>query len=52
MRWRSFTGELRELQARLAARYPVVRFAAARRQLDPQGILGNSLIDTLLPRDA
>mmetsp|Transcript_18685 Transcript_18685/g.56485 ORF Transcript_18685/g.56485 Transcript_18685/m.56485 type:complete len:605 (-) Transcript_18685:704-2518(-) len=41
--------ELRELRARLAQRYPTVRFAAARRQLDPKGILSNTLVDTLLP---
>ena len=45
------TGDLRALQSRLAARYPVARFAAARKQLDPKGILSNNLVDTLLPRD-
>ncbi len=45
-------GELRDLQARLAARYPVARFAAARRALDPHNILSNRLVDSLLPRDA
>lgn len=45
-------GELRDLQARLATRYPVARFASARRALDPNNILSNRLVDSLLPRDA
>lgn len=42
-------GALRDLKARLAARYPLARFAAVRKQLDPKNILGNRLVDTLLP---
>eukprot|EP00887_Chlorella_sp_A99_P007279 scaffold2.g7279.t1 len=38
------------LRARVAARYPVAEFAAARRRLDPHNILGNELVDALLPR--
>ena len=44
-------GELRDLRARLAARYPVVRFAEARRALDPKNILSNRIVNALLPRD-
>lgn len=44
-------GELRDLRARLAARYPVARFAEARRALDPRSILSNRIVDALLPRD-
>lgn len=45
-------GALRGLKARLAARYPLARFAAVRKQLDPKGILGNNLVNTLLPPDS
>jgi FAD/FMN-containing dehydrogenase len=44
-------GEVRDLRARLAARYPVARFAKARRALDPKNILSNHIVDALLPRD-
>jgi hypothetical protein len=37
------------MRDRIRRRYPVERFAAARRQLDPKGILSNHIIDELLP---
>jgi len=40
--------ELRWVRARLAERFPVAELNAAKRKLDPKGILGNHLIDTLL----
>lgn len=43
-------GAAAALRARVAARYPVAEFAAARRRLDPHNILGNELVDALLPR--
>lgn len=45
------TGDLRDLRARLAAHYPVARFAEARKALDPRNILSNRIVDALLPRD-
>mmetsp|Transcript_9413 Transcript_9413/g.11565 ORF Transcript_9413/g.11565 Transcript_9413/m.11565 type:complete len:160 (-) Transcript_9413:56-535(-) len=38
------------IKARLAARFPVHDFAVARKYFDPHGILGNRLLDTILPR--
>ncbi|EIE19735.1 L-galactono-1,4-lactone dehydrogenase-like protein [Coccomyxa subellipsoidea C-169] len=35
---------------RIAGRYPVDKFNAARRELDPKNILANDIIDTLMPR--
>ncbi len=35
---------------RIAGRYPVDNFNAARRELDPKNILANDIIDTLMPR--
>jgi L-galactono-1,4-lactone dehydrogenase len=35
---------------RLAGRYPVDKFSAARMELDPKNILSNHILDTLLPR--
>ena len=40
------------LRRRLAERYPVREFAAARRRLDPKGIMSNPLFDELLPAQA
>ena len=40
------TAKLRE---RLAARFPVVEFNAARRALDPKNILANNIVDALFP---
>lgn len=42
--------ELPAVQARLAARYPLAAFNAARRRLDPHNILGSPMMDALLPR--
>jgi len=39
-------------RARLAARFPVARFNAARAALDPKNIMANDVIDTLFPREA
>lgn len=36
--------------ARLAARFPVDRFNAARGVLDPKNIMANDVVDTLFPR--
>lgn len=45
--------ELAEARRRLAARYPLAEFAAARRRLDPQNVLGGPALDALLaPGDA
>lgn len=41
--------ELAAARARLAKRYPVEKFAAARRRLDPKNILGNETVDALFP---
>jgi len=41
--------ELRHVRERLQERYPVASFAAARRALDPKGILCNSHVTALLP---
>jgi hypothetical protein len=40
------TAKLRE---RLAARFPVADFNAARRSLDPKNILANNIVDALFP---
>ena len=40
--------ELAEMRARLAERFPLKELHAAKRKLDPKGVLGNTLIDTLL----
>ncbi len=37
------------MQQRLARRYPVAAFNAARRRLDPHNILGSQMMDALLP---
>ena len=39
---------LAKLQQRLRRRFPVERFNAARRRLDPHGVLSNVWLDTLL----
>ena len=36
---------------RLAERFPVERFNAARTELDPKNILSNKMLDAALPRD-
>ena len=43
-------GRLAELRARLAARYAVAAFAAARARLEPHNILANALLEAVLPR--
>jgi len=43
--------ELQWVRARLAERFPVAEFNAAKRKLDPKHVLGNHLIDTLLMTD-
>jgi L-galactono-1,4-lactone dehydrogenase len=40
------------LRARLAARYPLAEFAAARARLDPRNVLGNALVDVALAPEA
>lgn len=40
--------ELQAMRRRLAGRYPLQAFHEARKRLDPNGILGNDLVDTLL----
>ena len=40
--------ELSRMRERLAERYPLQELYAAKRKLDPKGVLGNTLIDTLL----
>jgi L-galactono-1,4-lactone dehydrogenase len=40
---------LMSMRQRLRARYPVERFNAARLELDPHNIMGNELVDALLP---
>ncbi|PSC76820.1 L-galactono-1,4-lactone dehydrogenase isoform A [Micractinium conductrix] len=40
--------DLAAMQARLAARYPLAAFNAARRRLDPRNVLGSPKLDTLL----
>ena len=44
--------QLAATQARLAARYPVAAFNAARQRLDPHNILGSPMIEALFPRAA
>ena len=44
--------QLAALQARLAARYPVAAFNAARQQLDPHNVLGSPMVEALFPRAA
>ena len=39
-----------KLQQKLAARYPVADFNAARAALDPKNILSNPLLDVMFPR--
>jgi len=39
---------LATMRARLAERFPLDDLRAAKRKLDPKGVLGNTLIDTLL----
>jgi L-galactono-1,4-lactone dehydrogenase len=39
---------LGRMRAALAARFPLARFSAARRELDPKNILGNAMFDALL----
>ena len=43
--------ELQRVRSRLAERFPLDEFNAAKRRLDPRGILGNTLVDTLLLPD-
>jgi len=42
--------ELVALRRALNARFPLERFNAARQELDPNNVLGNDLVDALLPR--
>jgi L-galactono-1,4-lactone dehydrogenase len=44
--------QLSAVQARLAARYPLTAFSAARRRLDPHNILGSPMVDALMPLSA
>ncbi|KAL4857423.1 L-galactono-1 [Chlorella vulgaris] len=44
--------QLAAMQQRLASRYPVAAFNAARRRLDPHNILGSPMMDALLPHTA
>lgn len=39
-----------ELQRKLAARFPVDDFNAARKRLDPKNILSNVTLDAMFPR--
>ena len=39
-----------KLQQKLAARYPVADFNAARASLDPKNILSNPLLNAMFPR--
>lgn len=39
--------ELRALRERVNLRYPVAKFNAARRELDPKNILGNHITDSI-----
>lgn len=41
--------DLEQMRERLAARYPLQKFAAVRARLDPKNILGNDILDALLP---
>ena len=41
--------KIKKLQEYIAKQYPVDEVVAARRRLDPKGILGNKLIDTVFP---
>jgi L-galactono-1,4-lactone dehydrogenase len=43
---------VKAMKARLAKRYPLEEFNAARKRLDPKNILGNDLVDTLLTLDS
>ena len=44
--------ELERMRARLRERFPLEELYSAKRRLDPKGVLGNELIDTLLlPED-
>ena len=40
--------ELMSVQRRLAERFPLSEFSAARRELDPKGIMANRLVNVLL----
>lgn len=42
-------GRAAKLRGRLAARFPVAQFNAARRVLDPKNILANDIVDVLFP---
>lgn len=43
---------IRRMRRRLAERFPLEELNAAKRKLDPKGVLGNTLVDTLLlPED-
>lgn len=44
-------GALAAMRARLAARYPLAQFNAARARLDPMNVLGSPLVDAVLPRE-
>lgn len=39
--------EVHRVCERIAERYPVKRVQALRKELDPRGILGNKLVDTI-----
>jgi len=45
------SAELVRMRKRLAERFPLDELRAAKRKLDPRGVLGNELIDTLLRAD-
>ena len=40
--------QLASMRARLGERFPLDELREAKRKLDPKGVLGNTLIDTLL----
>lgn len=42
--------ELAILQARLRKRFPVDAYNKARKELDPNGILSNNMLEKLLPK--
>lgn len=39
--------DVRNMRERIAERYPVERVQALRMELDPKGILGNRIVDTV-----
>ena len=39
------------LKQRMQLKYPTADFNAARARLDPKNIMGNSIVDTVFPRE-